>query len=211
MKVLIVARSAFLLYILAPISTYWQLAPGLHVSGIQFRRLAWIIENPLGWAVGWWLWVFAIFVWMWLLFALMSAYLPAHRQQLMFQAGLLVMAGLLAIIGAVGWWRLLPVLAMQKEVSAPLVLLDAGVLGILGLALLLAGIVTTWIGFDLWRQHHFPVVWVSFLIGAGLLMIPSPLLLPSNQHLLAALGCWLLWCGYFATRRHLPTTVSELK
>ncbi len=204
MKILIAARFALLLYLVAPIFTYWQLSAGIQVSSIQFRRLIWILEHPLGWSVGWWLWMIAIFVWMWLLVALLWAYLPTHRIQSMVQSSLLVIAAVLAILGVIGWSQLLPVLAAQKEVSGLLILLDTGVLGIFGAALLMAGAVTAWIGFDLLRQRHFANLWVAFLIATGLLMLPSSFLLPRNQHLLAALACWLVWCGYLATRRHLP-------
>lgn len=211
MKVLIATRISLLAFILAATITFWKLAIGLAVTGVQIRRLGWIVENSVTWSLGWWLWMAAIFCWMWLLVSLSWGYLPAHRVQGMLQSGLMIIAATLAILGVIVWSSLLPIIATRSGVADWLDWVDGLALALLGSALFMAGIVTAWIGYDLWRQEYFPSKWCVLHIAAGLLLVPSPFLFPFYWHLAVSLLFWLAWCAYLATRPQMPHAFPEWK
>ena len=209
MKLLYASRFTLLAFIAASALFLWQSSSGVAVRGVQIRRLGWIIENQTLWSLGWWLWMVTIFAWMWLLVTLAWAYLPAHRVQSMLQSGLMLIAAVLAIAGSLVWWTTLPVIAMQQTGAMQLAVVDSVALGFVGAGLLMAGIVTAWIGYDLWRQNHFPAAWVLLQIAAGVQIGVSPFLFPAYWHLIGALVCWLLWLGYLALRPKMPSAFAE--
>jgi hypothetical protein len=169
-----------------------------------------LLKHPLSWQIGGWLWLLAIFAWMVLLVVLSWSYLPAHRVATMLQNGLLISAALLAMAGVVVWMTGLPIALLQPDMANSLAtLVDALALGLLGAGLMLGGAVTTWIASDLWRQALLARPWLVLGAAAGLLALPSPLLLPNGTLLLVSLACWLLWCGWLATRPRLPSPFSE--
>lgn len=200
-KVAYAARFASITFLLAALYTGLELRPGLHIVGVLIPRLAWVLNHPATWQVGWWLWLLAIFGWMGLLITLLWAYLPAHRVATMLQAGLIIIAVGLSIAGVLVWMQALPVLFRYKTIVNEMTpVLDALALGLLGAGLLLGGLVTSWIGWDLLRQRVLPRPWIALFLGAGLCALPSPWLLPSVFHLLAALLFWLISTIWLAAR-----------
>ena len=180
------ARFTSITFLLAALYSGLELRPGLHIVGVLIPRLAWVLNHPATWQVGWWLWLLALFGWMWLLITLVGAHLPARRVTTMLQFALAISAAVLAMSGILVWMQVLPVLFRYKTLINEMTpVLDALVLGLLGLGLLLGGLVTAWIGWDLWRQQVLPRVCMLLLIGAGLCTLPSPWLL-AEQHYLAS-------------------------
>jgi hypothetical protein len=183
---------------------------GLRIVGVAFPRQAWLAAHPLQWQVGWWLWLVAIFGWMLLCVVMSWHYLPAHRVATMVQSGLLILAAGLAISGVIVWMAVLPVAFAQGAAANTLVpLVDALALGLIGAALMMAGSVTAWQALDLYAQKVLPRPWLFLPLLAGLTALPTPLLLPNPLLLYGTLICWLLWCGWLATRRELPSPFPE--
>lgn len=198
MKLVNVARLTVLLFISAPAFTFGALARGLAVTSIQFRRLGWIVEHPILWSLGWWLWLFGIFGWLGLSLLLIWTLFPQQRIQCILQSAFLVVAAVLAAVAALFWMATLPMVAQQQSMIALLPWIDSLALRWLGLALFLAGATTVWIGIDAWRVQFFPT-WVNaMLVVSGLLVLPSPFLFPYYWHVVIALLCWLVWCAYLA-------------
>lgn len=183
--------------------------PGLRVVGVQFPRQGWILENALFWQIGWWLWLAAIFGWMWLLIALAWTYLPAHRVASMLQSGLMLIGAVLAIAGVTIWMGSLPVAMAQADATALILLVDTLALGLIGGGCLMGGIVTAWIGLDLFQQRVITRPWTVVCMLAGLIALPTPFLLPSPYHLLVAAICWWLWALYLALLPRLPSPFAE--
>ncbi|MEZ4677219.1 MAG: hypothetical protein R2932_23675 [Caldilineaceae bacterium] len=206
MNVTTAARLHLILLIVVAIGTYLFLWPGLRIVGVQFPRQSWILTHAMGWRGGWWLWLLAIFGWMYLLATLAWTYLPAHRAAAMVQSGLMIISAVLLIAGVTAWMGVLPVVMAQPDASALLLLVDAFALNFLGAGCLMGGVVTAWIGYDLWRQRVVSRPWTLFCIGAGLAAIPSPFLFPFPFHLLLTALCWWLWAFYLAVlpRPHSP-------
>lgn len=209
MKVAYAARFTALIFFVTCCITLLYLRPGLRVVGVQFPRQGWLLENPILWQIGGWLWLLTIFGWMWLLSALAWSYLPAHRLAAMLQSGLMLIGATLAIAGVITWMSVLPVAVAQGEASAYISLVDSLALGLLGGGGLMTGIVTLWLGLDLWRQRVLARPWVACCILAGLWTIPSPLLFPLFYHLLPAALFWWLWTLYLAFRPRLPSPFAE--
>lgn len=184
--------------------------PGLRLVGVSFPRQAWILENPLLWSLGLWLWMALIFCWMWVLVSLLWAYLPAHRISTMLQSGLMLIGATLAIAGTVTWMAALPSILPLQSVNELLPLVDGLALGLLGAGAFMGGIVTTWIGVDLMRLSPIAATWCALCVAAGALLIPTPFLLPFPWHLLAAALFWLGWCIFLGLRRRLPSAYPEL-
>jgi hypothetical protein len=209
-KVAYAARFASITFLLAGLYTGVELRPGLHIVGVLIPRLAWVLNHPATWQVGWWLWLLAIFGWMWLLTTLMWAYLPAHRVATMLQSGLLISAVVLTMSGIVVWMQALPILFRYRTIVNEMTpVLDALALGLLGAGLLLGGLATAWVGWDLWQQQVLPRPWVLLLMAAGVCTLPSPWLLPNVFHLLGALLLWLSSTIWLAARYRLPSPFAE--
>lgn len=211
MKIPYAARYNVLLCLAVLIATPWFLWPGLRIVGVQFLRQSWILEHSALWMAGWWLWLMAIFGWMWLLVALAWSYLPAHRVATMLQSGLIIIGAVLMIAGVIVWMGVLPVVMAHHDATLWILVLDAFALNLLGGGCLMGGIVTAWIGVDLYRQDDLRRSWVLLCILAGLCAMPSPFLLPLGIpfHLLPAFLCWLLWSGYLALLPRLPSPFAE--
>lgn len=195
---------------LAVLGGTWSILPGLRMVGVQFIRQGWLLENPMAW-MAWWFWLLAIFGWMWLLIALAWTYLPAHRIASVLQSGLMLIGAVLLISGVIMWMGVLPVMATQADAAAWMLLIDVIALNLLGGGCLMGGIVTTWIGVELFQIGKFSRGWTLLCIVAGLSILPSPLLLPSfiPYHLMVAVGAWWLWSIYLALQPQLPSPFPE--
>jgi hypothetical protein len=202
--------SAFTL-VVAILYSLLIMRPGLRIVGVSFPRQAWILENSLLWSAGLWLWLVCIAGWMWVLVSLMWAYLPAHRIASMLQSGLVVIGATLAIAGVVVWMAALPAALRLPSVNELLMLVDGLALGLLGAGALMTGLATGWVAIDLMRFSPLRRIWVAAVALTGVLMIPSPFLLPFPWHLLAAAVCWLAWTLYLSGLRRLPSTFPELR
>ncbi len=209
MKLTNAARFNAVLLLAAISVTLILLSPGLRVVGVQFPRQGWVLENLFVWQLGWWLWLGAIFGWMWLLVGLQWTYLPAHRIASMLQSGLLLIGATLAIAGVVVWMGGLPVAMAQTEASVYILLVDTLALGLIGAGCFMGGIVTFWVGLDLYQQGVLPRLWVVLCLLAGLSAVPTPFLLPFPYHLLVAALCWWLWALYLALLPQLPSPFAE--
>lgn len=204
------ARFAVGAILTATIYTLLVMRAGVRITGVLAPRQFWILDHPLQWQLGWWLWLVTIFSWMVLLVALSWHYLPAHRMAGMLQSGLMVIAAVLLIAGVTVWMGMLPATLTEFAEAALLTpLVDALALGLLGAGLMMGGAVTTWLVVDLMRRSVLPRAWLAPLALAGLCLLPSPFLLPNPYLLLAAALCWLIGCGWLATRPRLPSPFVE--
>lgn len=210
MKTPVAARFSALTLLVVIIYSLFVMAPGLRIVGVSFPRQAWILENPVLWRLGLWLWLAMIFCWMWVLVSLLWAYLPAHRINSMLQSGLLIISAALAIGGIVTWMAAAPAALGLPLVNELLPVVDAFALGWLGAGAFMGGIVTLWIGIDLWRFSPLARGALGVALAAGALILPSPFVLPFPWHLLAAALCWLVWTLYLGMRRRLPNAYPEL-
>lgn len=210
MKLLFAARFSGLAFLVAGLYTLFVMRPGLRlVNGFDLRQ-AWVLDRALLWQLGWWLWLVAIFSWMVVLIVLHWSYLPAHRVEGMLQSGLMLIGAVLSIAGILVWMAALPAVFVQSDTVATLTpLVDALALGLLGAGLMMAGLATAWVALDLLRQKVLSRGWLFFLFVAGLCALPSPILLPNPSPLFVALACWIIWCGWLATRSHLPSPFVE--
>lgn len=187
------------------------IAPGLRVAGVHFPRQGWLVENSFFWAAGCWFWLLIIFGWMWLLVALAWSYLPAHRIASMLQSGLLLIGATLAISGVIVWMAVLPPAMRQDNATLMTPLVDALALGLIGGGAFMGGIVTLWIGLDLYRQRVLTRGWLALCLGAGLCALPTPFVLPFPYLLLAAALCWWGWSLYLAVLSPLPSLYAAWK
>ncbi len=183
---------------------------GLDTIGVSLPRQAWLLETGPLWQIGAWLWLLAIFGWMLVIVALMWSYIPAHRISAMLQNGLTLIAAVLAIAGVVVWINALPWAAAQANPAEWMSLVDVLALGFLGAALFMGGLVTAWQAYDLARVGQLPVAWVIVPMLSGLVVAPSPWLLPGGWHLAAGALLWIFWCAFLALRR-LPPAFAEWK
>lgn len=211
MKIQQAARFNALLWPAVLFYTVFTMAPGLRITGVHFPRQGWIVENNLFWSSGCWFWLLAIFGWMWLLVALAWSYLPAHRMASMLQSGLMLIGATLTISGVIVWMALLPPAMAQATATTLVPLVDALALGLIGGGAFMGGIVTLWIGFDLYQQAVLPRPWLWLCILAGLAALPAPFLLPFPYLLLVATICWWIWSIYLALRPRLPSPFAEWK
>lgn len=189
--------------------TVVTMAPGLRIAGVHFPRQGWIVDNSFFWTAGCWVWLLAIFGWMWLLVALAWNYLPAHRIASMLQSGLLIIGATLAISGVIVWMGVLPPAMRQDNAMQIAPLVDALALGLIGGGAFMGGIVTFWIGLDLYHQRVLARSWLMLCMGAGLCAVPTPFLLPFPYLLLAAALCWWGWALYLTFQSRLPSLYAE--
>ena len=173
-------------------------------------------ENLLQWGLGGWLWLLAILAWMIFLAALMHSYSPVHRISSILQTGLLAISATLLILGVlVGMNRfeLAQIGNGGNELTASLAmwraLFDQFALTILGAGLAMGGGLTAWLCVDLVLLGKLPRRWMAPGAVAGILALPSPLLLPESRPLLIALAAYCLWCLVLAIRTSLPAAYPE--
>ena len=173
-------------------------------------------ENLLQWGLGGWLWLLAILAWMIFLAALMHSYSPVHRISSILQTGLLAISATLLILGVlVGMNRfeLAQIGNGGNELTASLAmwraLFDQFALTILGAGLAMGGGLTAWLCVDLVLLGKLPRRWMAPGAVAGILALPSPLLLPESRLLLIALAVYCIWCLVLAIRTSLPAAYPE--
>lgn len=189
--------------------TIVTMAPGLRITGVHFPRQGWIVDNSFFWTAGCWFWLLAIFGWMWLLMALAWSYLPAYRLASMLQSGIMIIAATLAISGVTVWLALLPPVMRQESATMLAPLVDALALGLIGGGAFMGGIVTVWIGLDLYQQGVLARGWLMLCALAGLCAVPTPFLLPFGYLLAVAALAWWGWALYLAFRPRLPSPYAE--
>ncbi len=206
MKIPYSARFASVAFLAAALYTWLQMQPGLSALSNISTRQTWVLNHAVQWGLGWWLWLSAIFSWMVLLVALSWSYLPAHRVAGTLQSGLMLIAAVLAIAGIIVWMDVLPIVLAQAELVNLLTpVIDAVALALLGSGCIMGGATTAWIAFDLLQQHVLSRVWLLLGIISGVCAFLAPFLLFNLYLLLIGLICWLTWCLWLATRRHLPS------
>lgn len=166
----------------------------------------WFGENMNQWTLGGWLWLLAIFAWMTLLVTFMYTYTPVHRVSTNLQSGLMIIAAVLLILGVLVWMSLLPQ-ALSTDWQE---FVNHMALTFLSGGLFMGGGVTAWISIDLAMLRKLPRLWMAPGVLAGLLVVPSPFLFPSTNHLLIALAVFCLWCGMLGIRRTMPAPYPEL-
>ena len=205
MKIIVAARFAGIVFVLAGLVTLLGLGPGLDPLA---ERAVWFANHGGLWALGGWLWLLAIFAWMVLLVSFLWSYSPAHRIATMLQSGLMLIAATLTIAGVLVWMNLLPsVIESGRELVA---FVDGLAMTLCGAGLFMGGIVTAWIGMDLRRMDKLPDGWVLPGILAGLLLIPTPFLLPRMTITLwLALAVFVAWCAVLAFQRKQPAAFPE--
>jgi hypothetical protein len=209
MKIQVAATLSAIACLSASLYTFLVMRPGVRILGVQIQRYFWVSESSGAWALGWWLWLISIFCWMLLMVTLAWSYIPAHRVPSMLQSGLMIIAATLGIGGIVVWMNALPLAAALENAHAIAPLVDAVSLGLMGSGLFMGGIVTAWMGFDLWRLNILPFRWVLPMMVAGLSALPSPFLFPQATHLIVGLTIWLGWCVFLATRHQFPLSFKE--
>ena len=205
MKIIVAARFAGIVFVLAGLVTLLGLGPGLDPLA---ERAVWFADHGGLWALGGWLWLLAILAWMVLLVSFLWSYSPAHRIATMLQSGLMLIAATLTIAGVLVWMNLLPpVIESGGEMA---VFVDGLAMTLCGAGLFMGGIVTAWIGLDLRRMDKLPDGWVLPGILAGLLLIPTPFLLPRMTITLwLALAVFVAWCAVLAFQRKQPAAFPE--
>ncbi|MBW7883049.1 MAG: hypothetical protein H3C34_10500 [Caldilineaceae bacterium] len=210
MKTPLAARLSALLTVVVTLYAVTVMRPGLRLVGVLFIRQGWLLDNPALWQLGLWLWMVAIFCWMWVLISLLWHYLPAHRISTMLESGLILIGATLSITGTIAWMGALPAALPLTTASELMPIVDGLALGLLGGGCLMSGIATAWVAADLMRLAPLPRRWTAFGLVAGLLMAPTPFLLPFPWHLLVAAAAWTLWCAFLGARRRLPSAYPEL-
>ncbi len=90
-------------------------------------------------------------------------------------------------------------------------LVDALALGLIGGGAFMGGLVTLWIGLDLYRQGLLAQRWLALCLLAGLCALPTPFLLPFPYWLIVAALCWWGWALYLAFQSRLPSLYAEWK
>lgn len=211
MKIQQAARFNAIVWPIVLFYTVVIMGPGLRLTGVHFPRQGWLAANESLWTAGCWLWLLAIFGWMWLLVALAWSYLPAHRIATMLQSGLMLIGATLAISGVIGWMAVLPPAMRQENATLLAPLVDAFALGLIGGGAFMGGIVTIWIGLDLYRQDLLATRWLALCLLAGLCALPAPFLLPFPYLLAVAALWWWGWALYLALRPRLPGLYAEWK
>jgi hypothetical protein len=208
MKIINAARFAGFVFIATGLITLLGLGPGLDPRLDGGARADWFAANGGLWMVGGWLWLLAIFAWMVLLVSFLWSYSPAHRIATMLQSGLMLIAATLAIAGVLVWMNMLP--AAVETGGDLLAFTDGLALTFFGAGLFMGGIVTAWLGMDMRLMDKLPNGWVLPGILAGLLLIPSPFLLPRiTLHLWLALAVFIAWCAILAVQRKQPDAYPE--
>jgi len=208
MKIINAARFAGITYFVTGLVTLFGILPGLESGGDLAVRQTWFAANAGLWSLGGWLWLVAIFAWMVLLVSFLWSYSPAHRIATMLQSGLMIISAVLGIGGVLVWMNLLP---MTVASGGDLVAFTDGLaMTLFGAGLFMGGIVTAWVGIDLRMVETLPNHWVLPGILAGLLLIPTPFLLPRITLLLwFALAIFVAWCVILAFQRKQPPAFPE--
>jgi len=208
MKIINAARFAGIVYGITGLVTLFGLGTGLDGMGNPAARQAWFAANGGLWTLGGWLWLVAIFAWMVLLVSFLWSYSPAHRIATMLQSGLMLISATLAISGVLVWMNLLP--AVVKSGGELVAFTDGLSMTLAGAGLFMGGIVTAWISVDLRLMDKLPNSWVLPGILAGVLLIPTPFLLPRiTITLWFALAIFVAWCAVLAFQRKQPAAFPE--
>lgn len=211
MRIIAAARFSFLVFAVAIVVTTVYARVGLRFAGVQLPRQVWLTEETTLWTLNGWLWLLAVFSWMVVLAALMWSYLPGHRLNSMLQSGLMVIAATLLIVGIIVWMNLLPWAATHAAAGEMMDLVDMLALTLFGAGTFMMGAVTAWICVDLMRHDALARGLSLPGLAAGLILVPSPFVLP--QPLTVGLGLlfWLIWCLVLGLRRSMPNAFSEWK
>jgi hypothetical protein len=88
-------------------------------------------------------------------------------------------------------------------------LIDQIALTILEAGLFMGGGLTAWICVDLVILGKLPLRWMAPGAVAGILALPSPLLLPESRPLMIALAAYCIWCLVLAIRTSLPAAYPD--
>ena len=216
MKVIRAARFAGAAALAAGLYTLIAMRP-IYLQSVQELPQNQLAEGGLlQWGLGGWLWLLAILAWMIFLAALMHSYSPVHRISSITQTGLLAISATLLILGVlVGMNRfeLAQIGNGGSELTATLAvwraLFDQLALTILEAGLAMGGGLTAWLCVDLVLLGKLPRRWMAPGAVAGILALPSPLLLPESRPLMIALAAYCLWCLVLAVRTSLPAAYPE--
>lgn len=187
------ARLNALLWPITFCFTLFYMRPGLRIAGVHFPRQGWVVEHPLLWSGGGWLWLVTILAWLWILGGLAWRSLPHWRFATIVQMGLLLIATMLTLSGVIVWMAMLPPAMRQPTAPTLAPLVDALALGLIGVGAGVGGAVAGWIGVELDPQRGLPRGWRWLYIVGGLCALPTPFLLPFPYLLLVAALCW--WIG----------------
>ena len=215
MKIPYAARFATLAFVIAALYTSLQLPSGLvpldpTLTGDLTVRQSWLLELALQWRVGWWLWLVAIFGWMVVLVVLTWHYLPAHRVAGMLQSGLMLIGAVLAIMGINVWMGGLPPLFAAAIPNGQLVaLVDALARTLVGSGMMMGGITTAWIAYDLLQSKLLARGWVGLLLASGIGALLAPFFAFHMLLLGVTFFCWFLHCLWLATHRRLPSAFAN--
>lgn len=215
MKIPYAARFAALAFLIAALHTSLQLPSGLipldpTLTGDLMVRQSWLLELALQWRVGLWLWLVAIFSWMVVLVVLTWNYLPAHRVAGMLQSGLMLIGAVLAIAGINVWMGGLPTLLATSIPDGQLVaLVDVLARTLLGSGMMMGGITTAWIAYDLIQSKLLARGWVGLLLASGIGALLAPFFAFNMLVLGVTAFCWFLYCLWLATRRRLPNAFAN--
>ena len=168
------------------------------------------------WGLGGWLWLLAIFAWMIFLAALMHSYSPVHRIGSIVQSGLLIIAATLLIVAVLFGMNRFGLAEIGNGGNNPAgtlaiwqALIEQIALTILESGLVMGGGLTAWICVDLVILGKLPLRWMAPGAVAGILALPSPLLLPESRHLVIALVAYCLWCLVLGMKSSLPAAYPE--
>ena len=216
MKVIRAARFAAAAALAAGLYTLLAIRP-IYLQSVQElpqNQLA--EENLLQWGLGGWLWLLAILAWMIFLAALMHSYSPVHRISSILQTGLLAISAtllILAVLVGMNRFELAQIGNGGNELTASLAmwraLFDQFALTILGAGLAMGGGLTAWLCVDLVLLGKLPRRWMAPGAVAGILALPSPLLLPESRPLMIALAAYCIWCLVLAIRTSLPAAYPD--
>ncbi len=184
------------------------------VEELQQEQIA--KESLLQWGLGGWLWLLAILAWMIFLAALMHSYSPVHRISSIIQSGLLAVSATLLILGilvSMNRFGLAEIGNGGTDPTATLAiwraLIDQFGMTILEAGLAMGGGLTAWICVDLAILGKLPGKWMASGAVAGILALPSPLLLPESIPLMFAFAAYCFWCLLLAIRTSLPAAYPD--
>ncbi len=216
MKLIRAARFAGTTALAAAIYTFLVLKP-IYLRSDQALPQFELVEGTLAqWGLGGWLWMLATFAWMIFLAAMMHSYSPVHRISSIIQSGLLIIAATLLIVGVLVGMIRFELAEIGNAGTSPAgniaiwrSLIDQIALTILEAGLFMGGGLTAWICVDLVILGKLPLRWMAPGAVAGILALPSPLLLPESRPLMIALAAYCLWCLVLAIRTSLPAAYPD--
>lgn len=209
MKIINAARLSGILFLIAGLLSLFIPPPGLNFTVPVQARQELMLYSGTFWTVIWWFWLAAIFSWMLVLVAFMWSYLPAHRISTMLQMGLMIMGATLTMAGVVVWMKILPFALAQENAASLAPLVDMFALAFLVAGIFMGGVVTAWIAYTLSREKVIPTWWVAPGLIAGLLITPTPFIMPQIYPLVGGWAAWLVWCVFLGARREMPNAFSE--